>query len=693
MKSRPKVSMALISFLTFSSVLPGYAQRTVPNFTMPRYNPPPVTPRYNPPPVPRSAPSPAPSQSRQATQEQTSSPPQHQVPTTQQRSATPNPAGSTSNRSQSSRDSEGQPKASRQQSAQTSQQQKEGERAQKEEARRKKEETKQQQKQQKEQARQQKEQLKQQQKALKEQARRQKEEAKQQKEQARGKTGVDAKQSNNGSHQSSAPSVAADSARSSKVQRESGRVYSTPSGHAVASRTPTGVMTLTPEGSHGVLQQVNSARSHMSGINQRPLPAGDVTVHPNGRLTVNAAGGRQYGVRSDGTVSSYRDNTRTVSFDRNGKINSLHTSNLEMRRGSHGQRTIVSHQADNTTLVSTGPHTGYVERNVVVGDRTYVQRTTMINQRIVTSTYLTYNYRGVVLDRFVVPAFYAPAFYSWAYYPWVVPIHFTFGWLGAPWYVGLDPYFTVYPVYPSAAFWLTDYAIGETLAASYQSQADEAFDDDNAEYSEDADSLDDDDGDQFDTLKSDATTPISPEIKDAIAEQVKLELSYDTAASTARAEETGYDEVSSVLGRSNQIFLVSSNLNVVTVDEQSCGLQPGDILKLASTPASGSQLAELRVASSKQMDCPAGVTVTVSVSDLQEMHNNFRAQVESGLGVLKASQGHGEIPAAPSNAVTAPPRLSSAGETSASSADVTTMFESQRRIADHVEALAIQSAF
>ncbi len=68
-------------------------------------------------------------------------------------------------------------------------------------------------------------------------------------------------------------------------------------------------------------------------------------------------------------------------------------------------------------------------------------------------------------------------------------------------------------------------------------------------------------------------------------------------------------------------------LDVTTTDEQGCGLQPGDILQLEAAPASDSAVAQLRVASSKKMDCAASVVVTVSVSDLQEMHNNFRVRV------------------------------------------------------------------
>ena len=118
----------------------------------------------------------------------------------------------------------------------------------------------------------------------------------------------------------------------------------------------------------------------------------------------------------------------------------------------------------------------------------------------------------------------------------------------------------------------------EDAWASDQADAEIA---DDADSSADAVSADADETHQTDRLNAEATTPISAEIKDSIVEQVKQELSHDSVASNAHVEKTGYDEVSSVFSRPNQVFIVSSSLEV-SVDEQVCGLQPGDILKLTS---------------------------------------------------------------------------------------------------------------
>jgi hypothetical protein len=427
----------------------------------------------------------------------------------------------------------------------------------------------------------------------------------------------------------------------------------------------------------------------MTGMNQRPLPAGDVTVHQNGRLTINAAGGRQYGVRANGTVSSYRDSTKSITFNGNGRVSSLHTANMEIQRSAAGQRTIVSHLPNNTTVVSTGPHSGYVERNVVIGNHTYIQRTIVVNQQVTTRMYVGYPYGGIVLNRYVAPLHFAPGFYGWTYDAWGDPVPYGWGWMGDPWYVGANPYFAAYPAYPGAAFWLTDYMLGQTLAAAYQQQADAALDKNDADYSADAAATG---GDNSDTLEAEANTPLTPEIKNQIANEVKQEVADDKAASGDQAQESSNNEIVSALSRQNYIFVVANNLDVTTADEQTCGLQPGDTLQNAYPAGSGATVVEMRVASSKRKDCPAGVMVSVSVQDLQEMLNGFHAQVESGLETLQAKQGQGGLPAAPAEALAAP-RKTVPDTAPAAAREVTATLEAQRQQANQTEAQAAASAF
>jgi hypothetical protein len=102
---------------------------------------------------------------------------------------------------------------------------------------------------------------------------------------------------------------------------------------------------------------------------------------------------------------------------------------------------------------------------------------------------------------------------------------------------------------------------------------------------------------------------------------------------------------------------------------------------------------ELRVAGSKQMDCPAGVMIAVSLQDLQAMQNSFRSKIESGLAPLSANQGHGGIPVATPDAVAALPRPTLAGVSPISANEMSAALEEQRQHADQAEALAIGASF
>ena len=186
---------------------------------------------------------------------------------------------------------------------------------------------------------------------------------------------------------------------------------------------------------------------------------------------------------------------------------------------------------------------------------------------------------------------------------------------------------------------------------------------------------------------------VTPELKSEIAEEVKQQIEYDDYTAASPVHETSYDELSTELGPPNHVFIVSSNLDVTTDDQQECGLQTGDLLRLVTPPANDAAIVELRVASSKQMDCPAGAMVGVSVQDVQEMQNAFRSQLESGLGWLMAIQGHGGVPIAPPNAVAAPPRPELSALSPVSATELSATLEGQRRQAEQAEAEAVASSF
>ena len=75
--------------------------------------------------------------------------------------------------------------------------------------------------------------------------------------------------------------------------------------------------------------------------------------------------------------------------------------------------------------------------------------------------------------------------------------------------------------------------------------------------------------------------------------------------------------------------------------------------------------------------------ISVSLEQLQEMHNDLRQKVDEGMKVLQASQGSGVIPAAPSDAIAPPPRPTYAADAAPVSGEqVVAMIAEQQQTAD-----------
>ena len=488
------------------------------------------------------------------------------------------------------------------------------------------------------------------------------------------------------------PHVSTGSSYTSTAQGEGGSVsyaargsYSAGGGvHAVYSipagiRSGAGNSTLPAAQSQSVLRQVNTARAGLTGVNKRPIPQGQVAAHPGGSLTVIAANGRKFDLRANGTLATISTPGASATFRGNGRLASVNTPSIHINRGPHGQRTIVTRRPDHSVLVTTGTRAGYLQRPVVVKGRSYVQRTYYSNGLRVSRLYSTYNYHGVVLDHYVPGFFYAPDFYGWAYYPWDTPAAYAWGWDGSPWFGYYSGYFSPWNAYQSGANWLADYYLGQTLFDGYLQQ-------DPGEQAADDSAPQDDGSDAY----AQADTPITPDIKQAIADEVRQQIAYENAASTQPDQAPTLTDLPQAL-TPNHIFVAAQPLNVITADAQSCALSAGNVLRLVSAPAEDSAEAGLTVVSSRRGDCPAGAQVTVSLQDLEEMQNYFRTQLDAGLQALRARQGQGGLPPAPYPAIAPPPRPSD--EAPADNQNMQALLQAQQQQANQAEAGITQTAF
>jgi hypothetical protein len=370
--------------------------------------------------------------------------------------------------------------------------------------------------------------------------------------------------------------------------------------------------------------------------------------------------GRQVSLRGGGTAS----------FRPNGQIRSINRNGMHINRGLNGTRHIES-MHNGARIVSTGRGRGYVQRPYVVRNgRTYVSRTVVVNNVTYTSVYRSYSYGGYCCYYGYQPAYYyAPAYYGWAYNPWPAPVSWGWGWGGAPWYGYYGYYFNPYPVYPSAAFWLTDYLISSELQAAYAAQqaaaANAAAAAANANAANSA-PPDQQQGDAQPAAQNSGQVTLTPEVKEAIAEEVKAQLAAQQAQSqqqsstgtqqpasgTQQAASAGAQpaaasgDVPPALDPARRTFIVDTDLTV-NADGQECQLSSGDVLtRLTDTPDSDGNV-NVSVQSSQKNDCAAGKLVAVSVNDLQEMHNHFEQQLDSGMKELASKQGTGGLPKAP----------------------------------------------
>jgi hypothetical protein len=372
-------------------------------------------------------------------------------------------------------------------------------------------------------------------------------------------------------------------------------------------------------------------------------------VPPGGRVKPLANGGR-------------------VVVDKRGRMRSIRANGMTIHRGFRGGRTIET-ERNGRRLVSLGRHRGYMERPYfrTRDGRLYFQRTYVRNGVVYTRAYRRFAYRGIYYERYAPVYYYHPVFYQWAYNPWPAPVYYNWAWTGAPWYAYYGPYFAPYPDYPAASLWLTDYLIAEDLTLAYQEHADASAS--GTQTQDDA------------TGAGSTAAQLSPQVKQAIADEVKRQLAAEQQSASASPDQSSASDesVPPALDPSERVFIVSSNLDV-SAGNQECSLTPGDvILRLTETP-DANQDVNATVQASKMTDCPAGSLVAVSVQDLEEMHNSLQAQIDAGLKTLATNQGKAGLPAAPDTGT-------SVGEVLAPPADtgVAGSLQAQEQEADQTE--------
>jgi hypothetical protein len=369
----------------------------------------------------------------------------------------------------------------------------------------------------------------------------------------------------------------------------------------------------------------------------------------------------------------YRDpkSNLTIRTDPQGQVKHIEAQGLTgktvINRGPGGGR-IVETGRPGARIVSYGSHRGFVERSLP-GRPGYISRTYVVGGRSYVSVYHEYRYGGLVYYNYVPAFYYGPAFYGWVSSPWAPVPYFWGNGITAPWFGVYAGYFAPSPVYASPEMWLTDNLLAENLRAAYENQQEG----NGGQVS------------QPPAQSSQPTTATLDEIKPLIAEEVRQQLAAERAAaqptsSNPQPPAAGTEQLPPALNQ--KFFVVSSNLDV-NVAAQTCPLTPGDVIQRTGklTP-DGSVPVE--VESSKPGDCPRDSATAVQLADLQEMHNKFREQIDSGLKMLAENRAKG-LPGGPA-ALARPVAEGTADQAT----DAVAQLEAQRSTADNLEARVSQ---
>jgi hypothetical protein len=346
-------------------------------------------------------------------------------------------------------------------------------------------------------------------------------------------------------------------------------------------------------------------------------------------------------------ASSHTTQTKTgaVTKRANGKVSDVHDNahNMDVHHNLNGAKHVSVKRADGSRVVAERGRPGYVERGYHYHGHDFARRSYYYHGVYYNNYYRGYYYGGVYMNVYAPAFYYGPGFYGWAYNPWYSPIAFGWGWGGFPWYGYYGFYFNPYPVYAGPAFWLTDYIVAAELQAAYTAQQ-EAHTEAVAEAAA-------------------AGAPLLSEaIKQQIADEVKAQIALENQEAQQTAAGQDPDPGASSVARMVQmadgkphVFVAASALDVVDSSGTECAISDGDALEVTTPVAEGATDANLVVLSSKGgSECKKADTVTVAVSDLQEMQNSMRETLDRGLKELQAKQGTGGLPAAPASATAAP---------------------------------------
>jgi hypothetical protein len=356
-------------------------------------------------------------------------------------------------------------------------------------------------------------------------------------------------------------------------------------------------------------------------------------------------------------------------YGRDGKLRMWSGNGMTILRSPGGVKEVSVDRQDGSHVTVLPGGGGWVQHPFIYRGVEYGRRTYALGGMTYSPFYRIYPFHGTQLSVFVPASYYPPAFYSWATQSWRSLAVFSWSWQSSAWYGYYGGAFTPYSYYAAPSMWLTDYMLSNSMDASYRQ--------DSAEGST--------------AGAPPVVEPISPGVKGAVTGEVEQDLSTLQREDELQGGNGSYNSpagsIAEILDNQTHTFMTGSKLLVVDAYGTECELTPGDTVEYVPPPPPVEAPAvDVKVTWGKgSQDCRTGSTITVSLQDLQEMHNYMLASASQGTIQMHAQQDAGRLPQAMPGA--SGPLVSQGFASAAPPADPNVQAElnAESRAADQVE--------
>jgi hypothetical protein len=230
-------------------------------------------------------------------------------------------------------------------------------------------------------------------------------------------------------------------------------------------------------------------------------------------------------------------------------------------------------------------------------------------------------------------------YYEYYHRPWSYSVVYPWGWYNDSWYLHYGYYYQPYRYCRGPSWWVTDYYFATTLSAYYYDYINER------DYEDSLDRM----AAARDRAAAEAALAEAERMQADIDEEIKEQVRRQVEEALADLERNRDRDVDQIVRDPEHIFAVSDEIDVMDLNtSEECTLSAGDLIRLKRNslgrpmiPGAADGFAQMEVITSKAESCDIGATVAISISDLQDMENDFTETVEDGFEKMQNQRSTG----------------------------------------------------